>query len=240
MTPIRNPGHAAALIVALLAPFAFAAAAEDEASVRPGINDKYLAEDLDVDEWVKRFEVESREIYVARKEIADRIGLAPGATVADVGAGTGLFLEPFAERVGPEGRVLAVDISPRFLEHLRARVAAEGLGQATVIEGAARSARLPEGEVDLIFVCDTYHHFEYPKAMLASLRRALRPGGHLVVIDFERIPGETRPFLMEHVRAGKEVFRAEIEAAGFAPAEALDIPGLEENYALRFRRLPDS
>ena len=98
------------------------------------------------------------------------------------------------------------------------------------------SAAIPKNSVDVVFVCDTYHHFEYPEAMLASLHEALRPGGRLVVVDFERIPGETPDWVLEHVRAGKAVFRSEIEAAGFVLVREADIAGLSENYVLQFRR----
>ena len=86
-----------------------------------------------------------------------------------------------------------------------------------------------------MFACDTYHHFEYPQATLASIRRALRPGGTLVVVDFERIPGKTRPWLLDHVRCGKGQVIAEIAAAGFELVEEVPL-GLEENYFLRFVR----
>jgi len=65
----------------------------------------------------------------------------------------------------------------------------------------------------------------------------LRPGGELIVVDFERIPGETRKWLLDHVRANKQTFRAEIEAAGFEFVEEVQIEGLVENYFLRFSRL---
>jgi SAM-dependent methyltransferase len=208
----------------------------DAPSARPGINDTFLDPDLDVEEWTKRFEGESREIAVHRAEIVARLGLEAGDSVADVGAGTGLFLAPFAAAVGSGGHVYAVDISPRFLEHLHRRAEDEGLAQVSVVEGKERSVNLPEASLDLAFVCDTYHHFEHPDASLASLWRAIRPGGALVVIDFERIPGKTRDWLMEHVRAGKEVFTGEIEAAGFVLEEEITDVGLVENYMLRFRR----
>ena len=72
--------------------------------------------------------------------------------------------------------------------------------------------------------------------MLASIHRALVPGGVLVVIDFDKIPDVSSDFIMSHVRAGKEVFRGEIEAAGFTFVEEVEISGLEENYFLRFKR----
>ena len=219
------------------APAEAAAPAEPaEESVQPGINASFLSEDLDVERFVRNFEGESREIAVHQREILDALGLRPGRAVADVGAGTGLFLAPMAEAVGADGRVWAVDISPRFVEHLEQRAEQEGLSQVQVVRCAEDSVELPAASVDAALVCDTYHHFEYPRSTLASLHAALRPGGRLVVVDFERIPGVSREWTLDHVRAGKEVFRAEIEAAGFRFEDELEIPGMEENYLLRFRR----
>jgi predicted methyltransferase len=217
-------------------PEALAPATALEQSVQPGINANFLASDLDVDRFVRTFEGESREIAVHRDEILASLGLAEGMAVADVGAGTGLFLAPLAEAVGSGGRVFAVDISPRFVEHLEQRAAQEGLAQVQVVQCAEDSVELPPASVDAVLVCDTYHHFEYPRSTLASLHAALRPGGRLVVVDFERIPGVSREWTLDHVRAGKDVFRAEIEAAGFRFEDELEVPGMEENYLLRFRR----
>ncbi len=210
--------------------------APPEASVRPGINDRFVSEALDVDAFTEIFEGESREIYRARREIVAGLGLEPGMAVADVGAGTGLFLASFDAAVEAEGRVYAVDIAPNFLAHLRERAKREELPTVAVIEATERSVELPPASVDLAFVCDTYHHFEYPRSSLASLREAIRPGGTLVVIDFERLPGRTRPWVLDHVRAGKDVVTREIEAAGFRLEEEIEITGLAENYMLRFRR----
>jgi SAM-dependent methyltransferase len=208
----------------------------DETSAKPGINDRFLDPTLNVDRWQSDFEGESREVSVHRDAIVAALAIRPGDVVADIGAGTGLFLPGFNRAVGAAGAVYAVEIAPRFIDHLRQRVANERLTRVTVHRGQQRSVDLPTAAVDLAFVCDTYHHFEYPHTTLASIRQALRPGGRLVIVDFERVSGRTRPWLLDHVRAGKEVFRAEIEAAGFRFLGELAVPGLKENYALTFRR----
>ncbi len=207
-----------------------------EASVRPGVNERFLAEDLDVEGFVGIFEGESREVSVQRERIVEALAVSSGMTVADIGAGTGLFLPDFDREVGSEGRVFAVEIAPKFLEHLRERTQREKLARVEVVKGLEDSVALPAASVDLAFVCDTYHHFEYPQSTLASLYTAIRPGGSLVILDFERIPGKSRDWVLEHVRAGKEVFRREIESAGFRFEREVLIEGLEENYVLRFQR----
>lgn len=212
------------------------AAAGDEESVRPGVNKNFLDPELDVDKFVKRFEVESREIYLSRKAIVDGCGIKPGMKIADVGAGTGLFSRIFSNRTGDSGWVYAVDISTRFLEHINKESAAQKIKNITGVLCAENSVTLPPNSVDLVFICDTYHHFEYPKSTMQSIHDALKDGGHLVVVDFERIPGETREWLLNHVRAGKDVFRAEIQDAGFTLVEEAKIEGLKENYFLKFKK----
>jgi SAM-dependent methyltransferase len=208
----------------------------DEVSVRPGVNKNFLGEDLDVEHFVKIFEGESREVSVQRERIVEALAVSPGMTVADIGAGTGLFLPDFDRGVGSEGRVYAVEISPKFLVHLSERAEREKLAQVEVVKGLEDSVGLPAASVDLAFVCDTYHHFEYPESTLESLFSAIRPGGSLVILDFERIPDKSSQWALEHVRAGKEVFRREIESAGFRFEREVAVEGLKENYVLQFRR----
>lgn len=206
------------------------------ADVKPEINKRFLDPELDVERWQKTVEGESREVYASRKEVIAALQIKPGQSVADVGAGTGFYLKEFAKAVGPKGHAYGVDISPRFLEHMRKMVAKDKIYNATIVTGTETSVELPAASVDVVYICDTYHHFEYPEATLASIRRALRPGGTLAIVDFKRIEGESSKWTLDHVRAGKEVFRREIEAAGFHFMEEAKVEGLKDNYMLRFRR----
>ena len=158
--------------------------------------------------------------------------LRPGMTVANVGAGTGLFTRLFAAEVGPKGRVYAVDIARKFIEHIEKTSQEAGLQNVTGVVCTPTSTELPPNSVDLVFICDAYHHFEYPQKTMASVHRALRPGGRLVLINFRRIEGKTPDWLLKHVRAGQEVFTKEVEAAGF---KVMDQAGfLKDNYFVRF------
>jgi ubiquinone/menaquinone biosynthesis C-methylase UbiE len=203
-----------------------------DASVRPGINRSY--DGADYQRWQGMFETEGREVFERRDAIIAALDLRPGMVVADVGAGTGAFSFPLARTVGVAGKLIAQDISPEFLRGIEARARAENLPQLHVLLGDEKNAGLAPHSVDLVFTCDTYHHFEYPQAMLASLHRALRPGGRLIVIDYERIPGRSSSWVLGHVRAGKEAVIAEIEAAGFRQVRAH--PLLRENYFIEFER----
>lgn len=206
----------------------------DATQVPPGINDGFRDPELNVDSWLARFEVESREVYAARQAVLQACAVSPGDEIADVGAGTGFYSRLLARATGWDGWVYAVDIAPRFLQHIAQRATADGIENLTCVLGTDVSIRLPPDSLDLVFLCDTYHHFEDPAAMLASIRRALRPGGRLILIDFERIPGESREFILGHVRAGKPVFRSEVEQAGFHFVDEIEIEEFAENYLLRF------
>ena len=207
-----------------------------EESVKPGINDKFTAPDLDVDSYIKKFEIESREVYLLRDAVVAACEIEPSDTVADVGAGTGLFSRLFSKAVGESGWVYSVDIAPRFLEHINREASKNNINNITSVLCTENSINLPPNSVDVVFICDTYHHFEYPKSTLASIKRALKPDGHLILIDFERIPGKTREWTMGHVRAGKGVFRGEIENAGFKLVDDKWIKGFKENYFLKFKQ----
>ncbi len=209
---------------------------ERGASVKPGINKDFLDPELDVKRFVERFETESREIYSEREAILERVGLRPGQCVADIGAGTGLFTYAFAERVGPKGKVYAVDIAKGFVERITTGAVERRLTNVEGVLCAEDDVRLPANSVDVAFVCDTYHHFEYPARTLASIHRALKRGAELIVIDFHRIEGVSREWTLSHVRGGREVFTQEIEAAGFELVDVQTPAGLKENYFLRFRR----
>lgn len=206
-----------------------------EQSVKPGINDPYV--EPDVDTWIRRFESESREISKHRRRIVDSLGIKQGIVLGDIGAGTGLFTPLFAEAVGPGGKVVAVDIVPEFLELIRTRARKDRLFNVQTAECDEDSVTLPPASIDLAFICDTYHHFEYPKSTMTSVHRALKPGGELIVIDFARIPGKSREWIIGHVRAGEKVVTAEIVAIGFTLVDDQpDASYLEENYVLRFRK----
>lgn len=235
MTPRTLLSHRVLLPALALALAACAGPRQETRTPVPeGINDGFLAEDVDVQRFVDRWELESREVYAAREDLLAALQLEPGARVADVGTGTGLFVEGMASAVGSGGKVYAVDISPKFCFHVRERARELGLDQVEVVLSNDRSTELPENSVDAVFLCDVYHHFEYHEDMLRSIRRALKPGGRFVFVDFHRIEGVTREWLLGHVRAGQEVFRAEVEAAGFVLEEEVDVPAFEDNYCLRF------
>jgi predicted methyltransferase len=238
MARLEKLAHAPVLVAALSTGLVASAVAQldtGEQNVNPGINERFVSPDLDTQQAAAGFESDTREVFTRRRDVMRALGITPGMTVADVGAGSGFYVELMAEAVGREGRVYAVEIAPNWIELLEQKVKDEGLSQVTVVEGTATSVELPADSVDLVFSSDTYHHFEFPQTTLDSIFGALRSGGRWVVLDYDRIPGVTPPGRMDHLRLGRAEAIAEIEAAGFVLESEPDI-GLVDNYLAIFRR----
>lgn len=214
-----------------LAAIAIPATAQEE-SVHPGINDSY--EDPDLNNMVSVLEREERAIYKYRHAIVAALDLEHELDVADVGSGTGFFTRMIAQEVGSNGKVYAVDIAQKSLDYVENVAKEEGITNITTVLGEHKTTRLPDASVDVVFLCDTYHHFEYPAFMMESIKKALRSDGRLVVVDFERVKGVTPDFFYEHVRAGKGTFTDEIRDAGFELVK--DIPLLKDQYYLVFKK----
>ena len=195
-----------------------------EESLKPGINDKYKT--ADVDRTAKMFEGKKRDVVVKRDEILAACQLKPGMTVADLGAGTGLFTRLFAPKVAPEGKVYAADITESFIGHIEKTCQEQGIENVACIVSTPKSAKLPTESVDLVFLCDTYHHFEYPFKMLDSIRASLRTDGRLIVID--------RKDASDHVRAGQETVKKEVVAAGFKFLDETEVS--KKEYLMRFQK----
>ncbi len=210
-----------------------APAPAQQQSVAPGINERF-EQGQNYGEFVDQFEREGREIYDKRMEILGGVGLKPGMTVADIGAGSGLFTQLFAREVGPKGRVYALDINPVMIDNIVRRAREDGNKHVEGSLATAKTVPVPAGSLDVAFTSDVYHHFEYPQVMLRAIRAALKPGGAFIVVDFERIPGVSSERVLSHVRAGKETVIKEIEAEGFRMVEEKKI--MQSNYFVRFQK----
>ncbi len=201
----------------------------------PKINDAFKKPDVKA--YVKKFESEEREPYARRHEIVAALELKPGMVVADIGAGTGLFTRLMAEKVETSGKVYAVDIAPEFLAHIAADARKNKRTQVVTVRGSQQTTNLPKGSVDVAFMSDVYHHLEHPESVLASLREAIKPGGRLVLVEFDRVEGKSAAFVLKHVRAGRKVFIKEIESAGFKRIPSPKAPALKENFFAAFERI---
>lgn len=196
----------------------------------------FVSSHHDTENLVDRFEGPDREVALRRSAVAAAAGFGAGQVVADVGAGTGLFLKTISDAVGVDGQVFAIEVSPQLVEHLDERVSAEKLGNVQVVRNDSRSLQLMTTRIDKAFLCDTYHELEYPQELLASIFKALRSGGELIIVDFDRDVEGSGDWVLEHVRADKKTFRNEIEDAGFEFVHEVHIPGLDEHFLMTFRR----
>jgi predicted methyltransferase len=167
------------------------------------------------------------------------LGLSPGMTVADVGAGSGEFTVLLGEAVGASGRVFSTEISSSRLDEIRRAAARAGLDNVTVIEADERHSHLPEDCCDAILLRRVYHHFTHPESTNATLVRALRPGGILAVIDFEPGASGASPPGVPESRGGHGVPRAllveELSAAGLH-AERTKEQWSGRDYLVLFRK----
>jgi len=156
-------------------------------------------------------------------EVMDRARIRPGMTVADIGAGEGYYTIRLAQRVGPEGRVLAEDISPAARDALAERAARERLSTISVRLGTPADPRLPAGSFDRVFMVHMYHEIAQPYEFLWRLRPALKPDGLVIVVDAER----------PTARHGtpKALLRCEFAAVGYRLVSITDMPSAGGYFA---------
>jgi len=194
------------------------------------------AEEISIDLWVEQLEVGSRELYSAREAVLKAVNVASGDRIADIGAGTGLYSLLFAEAVGPGGHVYAIDIEPLFLDLINQRATDAGYDNVTAVFGRDNDITLPAQSVDVVFIADTYHYFSDREAIMKTVYEALKPGGSLILVEYDVVPGQPRPEGKDHVRFGKAAVISEIEYVGFEKAAEDDVEGLTDNYFVRFTK----
>jgi precorrin-6B methylase 2 len=160
---------------------------ESVAKSRDGIGKRYMGREIagvmgfQGAPWLER---EEREREERTDLLVAALPLRPGMVVADIGAGTGYLTRRMAPALMPGGKALAVDVQPEMVRMLEAMVRQTGLTQIQPVLGEEDDMRLPEASVDLAIMVDVYHELAYPYEMLASITRALKPGGLLVFVEY--------------------------------------------------------
>jgi len=161
-------------------------------------------------DWLERSERDEEEA----PDIALNVLKIPkGASVADIGAGSGFITERLSARVGPTGRVFANDLQPQMLQILGRRLAQRKITNVTLVQGTVDDPKLDPASVDLEIMVDVYHELSQPQAMLRALRAALKPGGRLVLLEYRK-EDPTIPIKFEHKMSVAEA-KLELEAEGF-------------------------
>jgi len=160
--------------------------------------------------WLERGERDEEE---APDVALNVLKIPKGASVADIGAGSGFMTVRLAARVGPTGRVFANDVQPQMLNILARRLSNSKITNVTLIEGTFDDPKLPPASVDLALMVDVYHELSQPQAMLRHLLEALKPGGRLVLLEYRK-EDPTVPIKPEHKMSVAEA-KMEVEAEGF-------------------------
>ncbi|MGX9219688.1 class I SAM-dependent methyltransferase [Massilia varians] len=132
-------------------------------------------------QWLER---ESRAREERPELLLRELALAPGMTVADIGAGTGYYTWQLAKQVGPGGRVYAVDVQPEMIRMLDSQMAKRGVRNVVSVLGSETTVNLPPASVDLAIMVDVYHELAYPAEVLDSIVDALKPGGRVVFVEY--------------------------------------------------------
>ncbi len=162
---------------------------------------------------------EERRSYLDPDAILGAFGVGPGAVLADIGAGTGFFAIPAAKRVGPTGRVYALDVEPAMLEDLRAKARGAGLENLQILRSQEDRLPLPQSSVDLALLACVLHELDGP-GTLRECARVLKPTGRLAVVDWKKIEQEIGPPRKHRLDEGEA--RAFLLRNGFAPTRTLE------------------
>ena len=205
--------------VLLLALAAFGCAAPDRGHGHGGAANRDRHGPTDVETYVARLAAEARVRDLDVPTVLEKLALAPDAVVADIGCGPGVFSLPFARAV-PRGMVFAVDVEPRQLDAVRESLLREGVENVVPVLASPQTPHLPPASCDLLFVADTYHHFEDRVAYMTRLAKTLRPGGRLAILEYKPGPLPVGP-PPEHKLAAGEMER-ELTAAGWKHAQSFD------------------
>ena len=183
--------------------------------------------------WLDRV---SREGEEAPDLALQLIGIHAGMVVADVGAGSGYMTTRLAQLVGPTGRVYANDLQPSMLRIIQEKARAAGLSNVEIVQGTETDAHLPDGAIDLALLVDVYHEMWHPREMLRSIRRSLKAGGALVLVEYRK-EDPNIPIAPTHRMSVRDV-RTEVEAEGFT-FERL-VSGLPRQHIIMFRKATGS
>ncbi|HEX3872226.1 MAG TPA: class I SAM-dependent methyltransferase, partial [Pirellulales bacterium] len=152
-------------------------------------------------DWLVR---DSRQQEENCEAMLKALHIEPGQTVCDMGCGNGFYTIPMSRLVGPEGRILAVDVQSEMLTMLRARLRHENIKNVRPIQGLLWDPRLPDGEVDLILLVDVYHEFSHPEPMLQAMRKSLKPHGRLALVEF-RLEDPNVPIKLLHKMSKEQI-----------------------------------
>ena len=181
-------------------------------------HDKISHDKMSSEQYIARLEDPKRDTWQKPDTVIQALKLQEGDIVADIGAGSGYFTLRLAQAVGPQGMVYAVDTQSGMLHHLRQRLREEGINNVRTMQVPPHDPLLVDGSIDVVFVCNTYHHIEDREVYLRKIRRTLKPDGRIIIVEFNKegdIPVGPSP----QMRLSKDSVRKELQAAGLSVTE---------------------
>jgi ubiquinone/menaquinone biosynthesis C-methylase UbiE len=178
----------------------------------------FLGPDLTKTDWTA---IGSRAWWQLPERVITSLKVEPGDTVADIGAGDGYFTFRLAEAVGPDGRVFAVEVNDELVDTLRRKAREENHSSVQAVKGEFDDPLLPDGELDLIFLCNSYHHIKNRAEYFARLRNDLRPGGRVAIIDM-KVSALVRLTVPAGHWTTVETMHGEMQEAGYRPIAGFD------------------
>ena len=167
--------------------------------------------------YIGALEDPKRDAYQKPHEVLSALKLRPGEVIADIGTGSGYFTFRLAHHVGANGKVYAVDVSPDMIRHVNRRIRDLKATNVVSILADPDDPLLPERSVDRFFVCDVWHHVENPTKYLSAMKKVLKPGGEIVMIDFRKKELPFGPPLQ--MKIAREDLIRQMEANGFRLAK---------------------
>ncbi len=173
----------------------------------------------DVEQYLRTLVSEERIARFQIPLVLEKLALRPDARIGDLGCGPGIFAEAFAQQC-PQGIVYASDVEPRQLDALRERMRAHGLLRIVPVLSSYEAPHFPPGELDLIFIADTYHHLEDRVNYMRALQSALKPDGRVAILDYKPGPLPVGPKPDHKLKAGE--LEAELRAAGYQLLDTFD------------------
>jgi len=185
----------------------------------------------EIQKWIDIFEDPARAEWQKPDEVVKKLELKPGDIIADIGAGTGYFTRLFAQAVGHEGKAIGLDIEPSMVEYMKEDAKKRGLTNYEAGVVKPDDAGLPSKSVDIIFICNTYHHIEDRVNYLKRLSKALKPNSRIVIVDFYKKPMPVGPQSIAH-KISEEDVKKEFKKAGYRLTKSLDF--LPYQYYLEF------
>lgn len=170
----------------------------------------------DIKQYLEQLDSEERDQHQKPRQVIEALNLKPGLTVADLGSGSGYFTRRFIEAVTETGKVYAVDVEPEMLKYAEESVVHMHRSYtAEFILARPDSPKLPYESVDLLFVCNTYHHLEERTKYFSDAKSSLKPGGRVAIIDFYHDERSGRLDFPKRHLVPQETVIAELTKAGY-------------------------